>query len=135
MTKTLITIVIIAAVLLGGWQMFMYWDKVQNEKEDERKAAAAKMINPDNLGGLPYQLDASLRVAQKQGVDGLGQWLKNYGRNVQDPRKAWIELDYCVMLSRKNPQEARRIFATVKQRTPPSSPVYARVQELAKGYE
>ena len=54
---------------------------------------------------------------------------------VQDPRKAWIELDYCVLVSREDLSEARRVFAEVKKRTPPSSPVWPRVKDLEKVYE
>jgi hypothetical protein len=49
---------------------------------------------------------------------------------IQDPRKAWIELDYCTLLARENAKEARRIFADVQQRTPTNSPIYWRVKKL-----
>jgi hypothetical protein len=86
-------------------------------------------------GQNPTQLEATLRAAQSQGAEGLKNWLKTYGRAVQDPRKAWIELDYCTMISREDPNEAKRIFAEVKNRTPPSSPVWPRIQKLEKTYE
>jgi hypothetical protein len=84
---------------------------------------------------MPYQLSDSFHAAEAQGATGLGNWLKVYGPSVQDPRKAWIELDYCVQIARDNPAEARRIFAEVKQRTPPSSRIWPRIKELAKTYE
>jgi hypothetical protein len=61
--------------------------------------------------------------------------MKNYGRLVQDPRKAWIELDYCVLVSHEDLPEARRVFAEVKARTPESSPVWPRIKDLQKVYE
>jgi hypothetical protein len=61
--------------------------------------------------------------------------LKAHGNSVQDPRKAWIQLDYCVLISREDPAEARRIFAEVKGRLQPSSPVWARIKRLEKTYE
>jgi hypothetical protein len=135
MTKTLIIIAIVVAVLFGGWQIFEYWEKVQNEKENEQKQAAASVVNPDSLPGLPAAWDASLKAAQQQGPTALGNWLKTYGKGVQDPRKAWIQLDYVLMITRDNPQEARRIFAEVKDRTLPNSPVWPRIHELEKSYE
>jgi Ca2+/H+ antiporter len=135
MTK-LIAALIIALVLFCGWRLFLYWDTVQHEQEMKQKEEAATEITSDNqLRGLPYQLEASLRAAKTQGVTGLGNWLKAYGNFVQDPRKAWLQLDYCEMLSRQNVAEARHIFEEVKGRTKPDSPVYKRVLKLQKTYE
>ena len=135
MTKTLIIVVIVIAVALGGWQLFEYWEKVQDEKDTAQKNAAAAVVNPDALQGLPNGYDASLRAAQQQGTAALGNWLKLYGPAVQDPRKAWIQLDYVLLITRDNPQEAKRIFNEVKDRTPPSSPVWPRVHDLEKSYQ
>ncbi|MGA2866259.1 MAG: hypothetical protein ABSF95_17435 [Verrucomicrobiota bacterium] len=134
MTK-LIAVLIIALFLFGAWHLVMYYDKIQNEKESEQKQAVAARVVGDSLAGMPSQLEDSFRVATAQGATGLGNWLKVYGPSVQDPRKAWIELDYCVLLARDNPAEARRIFGEVKQRTSPSSPIWPRIKELAKTYE
>jgi hypothetical protein len=92
-------------------------------------------VNPDSLQGFPPGYDASLRAAQQQGAAALGNWLKVYGPAVQDPRKAWIQLDYVLLITRDNPQEAKRIFNEVKDRTPPSSPVWPRVHDLEKSYQ
>ena len=135
MTKTLIIAVIVVAVALGGWQLFEYWERVQDEKFNAEKNAAASVVNPDTLQGLPGGYDVSLRAAQQQGATALGNWLKLYGPAVQDPRKAWIQLDYVLLITRENPQEAKRIFNEVKDRTPPSSPVWPRVHDLEKSYQ
>jgi len=135
MTKTLIIIVIVVAVALGGWQLFDYWQKVQDEKDTQAKSAASAVVNGDTLPGLPYQYDASLKAAQQQGADALGNWLKLYGNAVQDPRKAWIELDYVLLLTRQNPQEAKRVFNEVKDRTLPNSPVWPRIHDMEKSYQ
>ena len=84
---------------------------------------------------MPQQLQASLQAAQKQGASALRGWLKSYAKIVQDPRKAWIELDYCVLIAREDPAEAKRIFAGVKERTPATSPVFPRIKQLEKTYE
>jgi len=92
-------------------------------------------VTPESLSGLPYQYEASLKAAQQQGADALGNWLKLYGPAVQDPRKAWIQLDYVLLLTRQNPQEAKRVFNEVKDRTLPNSPVWPRIQSMEKSYQ
>lgn len=135
MTKTLIIIAVVVAVAFGGWQLYDYWDKVENEKFEADKQAASSVVNPDALPGLPQGYDVSLKAAQQQGGAALGNWLKTYGSAVQDPRKAWIQLDYVLLITRDNPQEAKRIFNEVKGRTPPSSPVMRRIHDLEKTYQ
>ena len=134
MTK-LIAVLIIVAVLYGGWELFLYWDKVKNEEQTAQKQAAAAMVVGDQLPGVPYTLASTLQAAQQQGAVGLKNWLKTYDRVIQDPRKAWLELDYCVEVASEDPAEARRVFAAVKQRTPPSSPVWPRIKQLERTYE
>jgi hypothetical protein len=135
MTTKLLAALAIALAVFGGWGLFKYWETFENNKQAEIKAAAAKAIVPEQLPGMPYELQGSLEAAQKQGPAALQAWLRNYSRVLQDPRKAWIELDYCVMVSRNNPGEAKRIFESVKLRTPPASPVWPRILELQKTYE
>ena len=134
MTK-LIAILMIVAALYGDWQFFLYWEKVKNEAETKHKQDAAALVNGDQLPGLPYQFETSLRAAQKRGTAGLRNWLKTYSQSVEDPRKAWIELDFCVAVAREDPAEARRVFAGVKERLGPSSPVWPRMKQLEKTYE
>jgi hypothetical protein len=135
MTKTLIIIAVVVVVALGGWKLFEYWETVEDEKFNAEKNAVSAVVNPDSLPGLPPGYDASLRAAQQQGTAALGNWLKVYGPAVQDPRKAWIQLDYVLLITRENPQEAKRIFNEVKDRTPPNSRVWPRVHELEKSYQ
>jgi hypothetical protein len=125
----------IIAVLYGGWELFLYWEKVKNEDETKQKQEAAVAVMGDTLPGLPNKLDASLQAARKQGAAGLRNWLKTYAQSVEDPRKAWIELDYCVAIAREDPAEARRVFAAVKDRIGPASPVWPRMKQLEKTYE
>jgi hypothetical protein len=134
MTK-LIAALIIVAVLCGVWQLFLYWEKVKNEEETKQKQEAAAAVMGDQLPGLPYQLEASLQTARKQGAAGLRNWLKSNSRSVEDPRKAWIELDFCVAVAREDPAEAKRVFAAVKERIGPASPVWTRKKQLEKTYE
>ena len=134
MTKLIVVVIIIAA-LFGGWQLFLYWEKVSREEENAHKQAASSVVDPHQLSGLPQTYEPVLQAAEKQGATGLKNFLKTYGRAVQDPRKAWIELDYCVLIAREDPAEAKRIFAAVKERTPSSSPVFPRIKQLEKTYE
>ena len=134
MTKVIAAFIIIVA-LWGGWELFLYWDQVKNEEATKQKQEAAAMEVGDQLPGMSYKLDASLAAARKQGAVGLKNWLKTYSQSVEDPRKAWIELDYCVAVARQDPAEAKRVFAQVKERTPPSSPVWPRMKQLEKAYE
>ncbi len=135
MITKLIAVVIIVLVLFGCYELVSYYGEVKQESETKAKAAAAKVVKGEQLPGMPYELQASLAAAQQAGPKMFANWLATYGRSIQDPRLAWIQLDYVVAISRENPAEAKRIFAAVKDRTPSSSPVYPRLQELAKSYE
>jgi len=134
MTK-LIAALLIIATIYGGWELFLYWEKVKNDEEISQKKEAAAMVLGDQLPGMSTKLDQSLQNARKQGAVGLRTWLKNNKQSVEDPRKAWIELDYCVAVAREDTAEAKRVFAAVKERTTPSSPVWPRIKQLEKTYE
>lgn len=134
MTKLIAALIIVGA-LYGGWELFRYWEKVKNEEETKQKQEAAASVAGDQLPGMSYQLEESLRAARARGAAGLKAWLKNNDQSVEDPRKAWIELDYCVAVAREDPAEARRVFASVKERLGPASPVWPRMKQLEKTYE
>jgi len=133
MTKIIWAFIIIV-VIFCGWQLFQYWERVDNE-EQIRKKEAATVLNPAYLEGLPQQLEQSYQHAEQQGSAAMRDWLKTYGPSLQDPRKAWIELDFCVAITREDPAEARRLFKAVKDRTPPNSPIQPRLKQLEKSYE
>jgi len=132
----LIAILIVVVVVFAGWKFFLYWDKVKNEEETQKQqAAAAAVVTPESLPGLPSQYEGGLRAAQQEGTVAFRNWLKTYEKLLEDPRKAWIQLDFCMAIMRENPSEARRVFAEVKARVPPSSPVWPRVKELEKSFQ
>ena len=136
MIKTVLSIVFAVLIIFGGWLVFREWSKYSSGndiKEDE--AAAAQVINPQTLPGMPNGLEQSYGMAQTAGATGLKNWLKLYGDSVQDPRRAWIELDYVVLIARTDPVEAKKIFADIKDRIPTNSPVYPRIKHLQKTYE
>ena len=134
--KALITILVVAAAIFGGWKLLDYWGELANERE-ARQQPSTSSIDPSTLQGLPPQMEAPLKEAYRKGAAGLKEWLEKYRRSpqVKDPRLAWIELDYVVLITHDNPAEAKRVFAGVKQRVSPQSPVYQRVKALEKTYE
>ncbi len=135
MNTKLIGGLIVAGILFVGWSLYKYWETFQDQKAAEEKAIAARTVKPDQLPGMPYELQGSLELARRQGPKAMQQWLKSNARILQDPRKAWLELDLCGMMYRSDPQEAKRIFQEVQSRTPQNSPVWHRVQEMRNTYE
>jgi hypothetical protein len=115
--------------------LFLYWDRVKNEEQVAKKQAAAAVVSGDQLSGVPYTMEPSLHAAEQHGPAALKNWLKTYDKVIADPRKGWLELDYCVEIAKEDPAEARRAFAEVKKRTPPSSPIWPRIKRLEKTYE
>jgi hypothetical protein len=134
--KAVISILIVLVVGLGIWKVWDYWDRVSTERAAAERAAKRE-VSPGELSGMPYQMERTLEEATKQGPAGLKAWIDRYKAAgvVKDPRLAWIELDYVMMISRENPLEAKRIFNDVKQRTPPESPISKRIKSLEKTYE
>jgi hypothetical protein len=130
---------LILAALWGGRELYRYWEQVKARREAEDRGGGpppvAAPAGPAVLPGVPANLEASLQAAQRQGAAGLKNWLKMYRPYVGDPRLASVELDYIVLISSSSPQEARQLFAAIKQRTPTNSPVYPRVKQLEKTYQ
>lgn len=140
MIKTIITLAFIALLAYGGWEAWQMWQKYDSSNDQTRQEeAAVKCIDPAQLAGMPQAWEDSYQKANDAAKAGdltaLRAWLKIYGQRVDDPRRAWIELDYMVMISKENPQEAKKIYESVKERTPQDSPIYPRVKLLEKTYE
>ena len=133
--KALIAIFIIAVFIFCGWKIFSYYQQVEAESQAKQKVETGADLRPENLPGLPSELYSSLDAAQKNGSTGLREWLKYYGPRVQDPRKAWIELDSSVALLRTDPNDAKRTFKAVKERISTNSVIYPRIRQLEKTFE
>jgi hypothetical protein len=114
-----------------------YWRsfKAKDRDANRRETGATPTESGDNLPGLPPALEPYLQAAIKQGSKTFKTWLNYYGPQIQDPRRAWIELDYVTMVSGEDTSEARRVYAAVKARTPKTSPVYPRIKRLESAYE
>jgi hypothetical protein len=132
--KILIALLIVLAVGFVGWKVYERWDETSREQDLKQAAGPA---DPRSIPGMDHRLENSLEEAQRGGAKGLGAWLDKNRRSpyLKDPRLAWIELDYAVLLSSEDPAQSRKIFAQVKERVPPDSPVFQRVQQLQKTFE
>jgi hypothetical protein len=129
-------ILIVVAVLMMVKRLYTKYEAIKKEgSRSEQTTPAANPNDSSALPGLPPTLEAPLQTAQKQGADGLRNFLAQYHYAIRDPRLAAIELDYVVLVNLKDPAEARRVFKAVQERTPTSSPVYERVKRLAKTYQ
>jgi hypothetical protein len=135
--KVLIGVLIALVVGIGGYKLFQHWEAVNERRGLEEKAARGADINPDQLPGLPWQLVQKLRDAKQAGPASVKNFIEYCKRvpDVKDPRLAWIELDYVVMITSTDPVEAKKIFHAVKQRTPEDSPIQPRLKAMAKNYE
>ena len=134
----LIGILLIVGALCGLWtlrEMYMETKRDNPEAYNTGGADVPQEFNPKTLKGLHYTLEKPLSDAQKSGADGLKKFLTQYRAAIHDPRLAWIQLDYVVLVATKDPAEARAVFAEVKQRTPTNSPVYPRIEKLSRVYD
>jgi 4-amino-4-deoxy-L-arabinose transferase-like glycosyltransferase len=133
MTKA-IWVFIILIVAYVGYLLFQKWDEARLEQYNQSKLQPAA-VTGESLQGMPYQLEPTLRAAKDKGSAAFQAWFTANERNLADPRKAWIELELCMALSRDNPAEAKKIYAAVKSRVPPSSPVFPKLKSLEKAFE
>ncbi len=129
-------------IALVGVYLFMelvgFYKRTSRSGSDQEYVVPTEVVSTfsaESLPGLPPFLESSLTQSQSQGAEELGKWLKTWGKQVQDPRLGWIELDYIVLLNLKDHAAARERFQQVKARTPPGSPVFDRIQKLDAAYE
>jgi hypothetical protein len=126
--KALITLVLIVGIYLVG-RSIMNQYRAKQQKENPEQAEVVKQLE-----GVPSQLEVSLQNATAAGAPALKTWLQHNRKYCRDPRLAEIELDYVVLVSRTNPNEAKKVFQSVKRRTPKTSPVYEDVKRLEATY-
>ena len=135
--KVLIGILICLIVGLGVYKIYEHWTQIQEQNSLEQKAEKGPNIDPRTLPGLPWQLDLKLTEAQQAGPEAFKRFVEQLRKypDVKDPRLAWIELDYAVLISSSDPLKAKQIFYDVKKRTPTDSPIYPRIRQLSKTYD
>jgi hypothetical protein len=131
--KFVIAAVIIIGLSLGAYQLYQYWG-TYNKPDTPAAQPTPPEISGDQLPGLPASLEPALQNAEQHGATTLRDFLRANANALQDPRRAWIELDYVVLVGASNPAEARLVFSKVKARLDPSSPVYNRMKQLEKTY-
>lgn len=133
-----ISVLLIAGALWGLWAVRDYYmarKAADPEGYNYGNDDVPKEFDPRSLTGLHYSLETPLASAKQNGADGLKKFLNQYRPAIKDPRLAWIELDYVVLVATKDPATARATFAEVKKRTPTNSPVYPRIEKLSKVYQ
>ncbi|MBM3833107.1 MAG: hypothetical protein FJ403_07515 [Verrucomicrobia bacterium] len=136
--KQVLSILIILGVFLLFRELISKYQAVKRQQsegvEQTEPNSPPAAASSAALPALPPNMEAALEAAQKQGADGLRNFLRQYGYAVHDPRRAAIELDLALLVNLKDPTEARAIFKSVQERTPRSSPVYERVKRLEKTF-
>ena len=133
--KQIITLLILFAVFYVGKQIYLEFEGIKKKENRDQGIETAPATPSSALPGMPPTFEASLQVAQNQGAIALKNWLVKYRPFIRDPRLGDIELDYVVLESRQDTSEAKRVFREVKDRTPPDSPLYARIKRLEKNYQ
>lgn len=133
--KFVITAVIIIGLALGVRLFYQYYESFQPKAAEPTSAAGPVDVPDDQLPGMPASLQPALAEAREYGATGLRNFLAAHNKAIADPRLASLELDYVILITPSNPAEACRIFARVKERLEPSSPVYGRMKKLEKTYE
>lgn len=135
--KNVIVVLLIVGAAFGTWR---YYKSQKGAAQPAEQTAEAKPLSPsgvvteDQLPRMHDQLEADLLAARKRGALGLKEWLNTYGNKVGDPRLAWVQLDYVILVSQSNLGEARRVFEVVKKRVPETSVVYPRIKKLESTY-
>lgn len=133
--KNVIVILLIVGAAFGTWR---YYKSVEGAKAAETETApppgVAATLTEDQLPRMHATLENSLSQARQRGAYGLRQWLNNYGNMVGDPRLAWIQLDYVILVGSTDLGEARRVFEQVKKRVPETSVLYPRIKKLEPSY-
>ena len=135
--KRLISIFVILAVCIGAYKLFDYWERTSLDEEVNKKMEDGSDIREYDLSGMPYQLEQKYAQAKAKGASGLKEFLDAYGKAPKflDPRKAWIQLDYAVLIAGSDPLEAKKIFIDVKDRIRTNAPIYRRIRAMSKTFE
>jgi len=135
MTKAMAVLAIVI-VIFGGYKLFQVWHEYDSQKDVKAKEEeAARHFTPQELPGMPNELEKFYATAQSRGAVGIRDFIKAYRARLEDPRLAWIQLDYVVQVAQTDPVEAKKVFAEVKGRVPQNSRVYPRIKELEKTYD
>lgn len=131
--KFVLLFLLVATVGFGVYRISLIYRSIPSDESTREKAAP--VVTDESLPALTPPLEASLAAATQAGPQALCQWLVQHGGWIPEPRLSGIQLDYAQMLVRSNPAEARRLYAAVKARTPPNSPLAPRLKQLSRTFE
>ena len=74
MTK-LSAALIVAAVLFGVWELWVWYDNVEHEKEEDKNKAKVGEVVGDALPGMPGEFEAGYQDIKNKGAEPLKKWL------------------------------------------------------------
>ena len=131
--KFVLLFLLVATVGFGVYRISLIYRSIPSDESTREKAAP--VVTDESLPVLTPPLEASLAAATQAGPQALREWLVQHGGWIPEPRLSGIQLDYAQMLVRSNPAEARRLYAAVKARTPPNSPLAPRLKQLSRTFE
>ena len=131
----LLLVLLVVTVGYGVYRISFVYEKADVEERTRARESASAPASETLLPPLSPQAEASLATATASGAAGLRAWLEANARFTPEPRLSAIQLDYAQVLIRSNPAEARRIYAAVKSRLGPDSPLAARVSKLSRTFE
>lgn len=134
--KNLIGLAMIAAVLYGAYKLWEVYDASNTTQRMEQKVQANREFG-QHLQGLDYRLEQRLRESYAKGVLGLAAFIKDYGNSPSflDPRLAWVEMDYAMLLIQRDPIKAKKVFQQVRSRIGPNSPVESYAKECSAAFD
>jgi hypothetical protein len=134
--KFVIGLIIVVGLSLGAYQIYEYWGNFKDKPPaSASQPQAPPEVSGDQLPGLPHSLDRALGEAEQHGAAAMKEFLAAHGKEIKDPRLAWIQLDYVILAGASDPGEARLVFRKVQGRLTSGSPVYNRMKQLEKTYE
>ena len=113
--KVVVGLISVVGLSLGAGHFYQDWGTV-NDKTPSRNRGRAGEVNGEHLPGLPPQLAGPVQTAEHGGTAAMKEFLSAHAKEIKDPRRAWIELDYVVLAGANDPGEARRVFQKVKAR-------------------
>jgi hypothetical protein len=131
--RQVLTVLLVIGLIWVGVKFKNYFHR--SMREAQAKTEGVQLPPPGQLPGVPAHLEPSLDAAKRQGAEGLRKWLRDNGREVQEPRLTELELDYVVLVGPTKPADARAILDGVKARITTRHPVYKRFQQLDKAYQ
>ncbi|HAM71573.1 MAG TPA: hypothetical protein DCM86_08025 [Verrucomicrobiales bacterium] len=135
--KVLIQIILTLSLAFAAWKGFDVWKQYSDQKEQAAVEDSRAKISPTSLPGMDRELETVCDEAHKKGALGLRNFLAQYKGTafLKDPRLAWIEIDYMLLVAVNDPAEARRIYSDLRQRIKPGSPVYPRLKSLEESFK